>query len=290
MAALVNQALVLTVLMSCLSIYVLSKGKADKFTAEIREYGFKFPYLASMAIYLNEKTNHTSFTRHRRRTRARLADLFGQTRVDIFAVVHHAQKTALSLGLLLLIGVLFALGRADPASWFFGLVLAVLIYYWPDYAIVKQLEQRKRNFLIDLPVFLNTLVLLMNAGLPFSAAIARVVGENRSDRPLFKELRQVLAELDRGKPVTQSYEDLAFRCRVPEITRMVNAILQNIHRGGTSMVYVLMDLGQVAWEKRKDVAKKLGEEASTKLIFPMVMVFAAIAIIVLAPALATMSR
>lgn len=290
MTVLAGQALFLTILMGFISLYVFTRGRAAKYQAEIREYGFRFPLLASMALYLNGKTANRLSSRRRRQARVKLAELFGQKRVDIFTVVHQAQKTALGLGLLLLMGILFSLGRADPASWFFGFILIVLIYFWPDFAVAKQLEHRKRNFLIDLPVFLNTLVLLINAGLPFSAAFARAVRENDSDRPLFNELRQVLTDLDMGKPAAQAFEDLAFRCQVPEITRMVNAILQNLHRGGGSMVYVLMDLGQLAWEKRKDVARKLGEEASTKLIFPMVMVFMAITIIVLAPAVATMSR
>jgi len=100
----------------------------------------------------------------------------------------------------------------------------------------------------------------------------------------------MLSEISAGKPAARAYEDMAFRCKVPEVTRFVSAVLQNLNRGNRDMVYVLRTLAQEAWDKRKDLARKQGEEASTKLVFPMVMVFVAIAIIVLAPAMQSMGR
>ncbi len=38
------------------------------------------------------------------------------------------------------------------------------------------------------------------------------------------------------------------------------------------------------WENRKNMAKKMGEEASTKLILPMMIIFVAILLVVLTPA------
>jgi len=159
-----------------------------------------------------------------------------------------------------------------------------------DRDIEKKLKQRKRDILIDLPGFINTLILLVNAGLPFPTAIEKVVREGAQGRPLYREFSCLLAELKAGKPLNQAYEDLAQRCKVAEVTRFVSTVLQNINRGGPDLVYVLKNLAQEAWEKRKDIAKKQGEEASSKLVIPMVMVFAAVAVIVLAPALMTMSR
>lgn len=149
---------------------------------------------------------------------------------------------------------------------------------------------KKRQILIELPGFINTLALLINAGLPFSSAVHKVVHDSDPDRPLYKEMNYVLADIGAGKPIHQAYEDFARRCRIPEITRFVSTIIQNLNRGNGDIVYVLRTLAQEAWEKRKDIARKQGEEASSKLVFPMVMVFIAVAIIVLAPAIMTMGR
>ncbi|HEX3032296.1 MAG TPA: type II secretion system F family protein, partial [Bacillota bacterium] len=56
----------------------------------------------------------------------------------------------------------------------------------------------------------------------------------------------------------------------------------------SNMVGMLTALSQEAWERRKDIARKQGEEAGAKLVLPMAMVFVAIAIIVMAPALISM--
>lgn len=51
----------------------------------------------------------------------------------------------------------------------------------------------------------------------------------------------------------------------------------------------LMDLSRSLWERRKAICKTLGEQASSKLVFPMVLLFMVVVILVGAPAFMMMN-
>ena len=106
----------------------------------------------------------------------------------------------------------------------------------------------------------------------------------KKDRPLYDELSVVLMEIKAGKSEIKAYEEFAKKCRVPEITKFTSVIIQNLKKGNSELVSILRLQSVECWEMRKSVAKKLGEEASTKLLFPMMIMFAAILLIVITPA------
>lgn len=254
---------------------------------ELRDYGFKLPFLAPLGAFLLDKIPYNF---NDRKTKAKITQLFGTRKAPQFFRIHLIQKITLITVLVVLLALISIIGSVDYSFYIFGLILVLLIPFWIDKELDKKINRRKRAILIDLPDCINTLAVLINAGLPLTAAIQKITRDGSAQRPLHKEFRQLIFEINAGKPVNQAYEDFAQRCKLPEITRFVSALLQNLSRGNADLVYVLRILSQEAWEKRKDIAKKQGEEASSKLVLPMVMVFLAVTIIVLAPALMSMSN
>jgi tight adherence protein C len=63
----------------------------------------------------------------------------------------------------------------------------------------------------------------------------------------------------------------------------------NYRRGGVEFVYALRELSRIIWDKRLALTKTLGEEASAKLVFPMVFIFFIVMVIVAAPAILIMN-
>lgn len=285
----IKQAAALGLVIFSAALIVISRDRSAGYRAELEEYRFKIPFLASAGLYIYARLPW-NFDSYNRKIRAKIADLYGQRQVDAFFTVHMAQKIALVMALAFIFMMVSLLGNVDRSFYFFAVLIIVLVYYQTDAELDKKLKQKKRDIIIDLAGFINTLALMINAGLPFSAAVLKAVRDSDRERPLYKEVNFMLSEISAGKPAARAYEDMAFRCKVPEVTRFVSAVLQNLNRGNRDMVYVLRTLAQEAWDKRKDLARKQGEEASTKLVFPMVMVFVAIAIIVLAPAMQSMGR
>lgn len=270
-------------------LFYSSRNYAIPFDKYMDRYGFRMSVLASLGFYLTERIPYSFNSRYDQRIRGQLIELFGHREIDSYFAVHLAQKVSLTISTLVFFLLVYLLGGAEKSFLVLGFLVAGLVYYWADKELEKKIKHRKREMLLDLPELINTLTLLINAGLPFARAMQKVVSERDFGRPLFRELSYTLAEINAGKPTFAAYEELAQRCKVHEITRLVSAILQNINRGSSDQVQVLKAMAAEAWEKRKEIARKKGEEASSKIVFPMVMVFLAISIIVLAPAMMTMA-
>nr|WP_249866162.1 type II secretion system F family protein [Paenibacillus konkukensis] len=86
----------------------------------------------------------------------------------------------------------------------------------------------------------------------------------------------------------KAMEDFNKRCGVQEVSLFTTTLLLNYKRGGDELVMSLKELSVTLWDKRKSLAKTLGEEASSKMVFPMVLIFMVVMIIVAAPAILTM--
>ncbi|EXX89660.1 type II secretion protein F [Paenibacillus darwinianus] len=184
-----------------------------------------------------------------------------------------------------------ALGSAvdEPALLTMGLVLAVLLPVVRIRALYRQVEERRRQIVQALPDMLGTLMLLVGAGETVQQALFRCMGHGKPDHPLYNELRRTLHSIRNGEPFGQAMEGFGRRCGVREVSVFTAVLLLNCRKGGDSFVLALRELSFTLWEKRKAVARTRGEEASSKLAFPLVGIFMLLMILVGAPALLSLS-
>ena len=82
----------------------------------------------------------------------------------------------------------------------------------------------------------------------------------------------------------ESYENFGRRCNVQVYVRFGALLSQNLRKGMKGLTQMLKLESIQAFEERKARAKKLGEEAGTKLLFPMFLMLAVVLIIVIVPA------
>jgi tight adherence protein C len=106
----------------------------------------------------------------------------------------------------------------------------------------------------------------------------------KRDHPLYVEFRGLLTMLNNRTPFPQAIEWFARRCAVHEVSLFANALLLNYKRGGDELAGTLRTLNAQLWHTRKTALLTLGEEASSKLVFPMAVLFLTVMVIVAAPA------
>ena len=86
-------------------------------------------------------------------------------------------------------------------------------------------------------------------------------------------------------PESEVYLDLGRRINLKSYTKLVTLIEQN-RRTGTKNLRSMLELEMNdAFEHRKTTAKRLGEEAGTKLLLPLFLLLGIVMIIVIVPAL-----
>lgn len=264
---------------------LLFRPRSKQFYGLLREYGFRVMPLFGLGVFIASQLIRRWPQMKGARMQDAVTDLYGKQYSQAMMLIHLAQKVVFAMILILADTFMIGFSSNPAAAAVYGAASLALVLYMADRGLYEQVEKRKRQMLLDLPGILNTLVLLLEAGLPLLNALRKTVTEQGSQRPLQIELARVIAEINSGKSIQKSFEDLARRCRMPEITRFVSIIILNLHRGNDDLSTACMNLAHESWIKRKELVKRLGEEAATKLVFPMVMIFLAIGIIVLAPAL-----
>jgi len=95
--------------------------------------------------------------------------------------------------------------------------------------LTAQVVRRERRILEEFPTIAELLALAVAAGESPVAALDRVV--RRSHGELSADLRDVLAEVRTGTPITRAFDDLASRSGLPAVSRFPEGIAIAIERG-----------------------------------------------------------
>ncbi|WP_136603832.1 type II secretion system F family protein [Paenibacillus dokdonensis] len=209
-----------------------------------------------------------------------------------------AEKTLLYVGemmcyswLLLMMGCLLTLAMGENTGLVIGVVLGILLPAAMIKDMHSKVQKRDHDILIELPELLNKIILLVGAGETVQKAISHCVERKKQEKnhPLYRELIKMTDDLEGGYSFQQSFENFRKRCAVQEVSIFMTTVLLNFRRGGNDFVMALTDLSRVLWEKRKAITRTRGEQASSKLIFPMVVIFVIVIVLVGTPAFMMMN-
>ncbi len=170
------------------------------------------------------------------------------------------------------------------------LVCAAAIFIAKDKELTKEVEVRKRQLLLDYPQFVTRLVLYMGAGMSVRGIFLKFSDEYKKDKKkgkysfLYEEVVRSCHELQSGLSELSVYERFGIRCGLQQYTRLVTLLSQNLKKGNSELLELLKEECSKATAERMAYARKLGEEAGTKLLLPMVMMLLIVMIVIMIPA------
>lgn len=180
----------------------------------------------------------------------------------------------------------------DNSGYFFLLMCtaSVLIFFSKSRDVDKDLEKRKKELLLDYPEVISKLTLYMGAGMTIRKAFFKM-GEDYKRKEAFSKKRYVyeeilllVNELQSGISETEAYVHLGKRCQLQPYMKLSALLSQNLRKGSNDLLAMLRQEAAGAFEERKNTAKKLGEEAGTKLLMPMMMMLCIVMVIIMFPA------
>lgn len=179
----------------------------------------------------------------------------------------------------------------DSSGYLMLLVLltAGLLYWGKGREIDRRLEQRKKELLMDYPEIVNKLSLYMGAGMTIRNAFAKMGEDYKKQqkerrRYVYEEILITCYELQSGRSEKDAYDHFGKRCQVQAYMKLSTLLSQNIRKGSNDLLYMLRQEADNAFAERKSMAKKLGEEAGTKLLLPMMMMLCIVMVIIMIPA------
>ena len=100
----------------------------------------------------------------------------------------------------------------------------------------------------------------------------------------YEEMVNVMYKISGGASEGECYEEYGIRCNLSEYRKFGMMLSQNLRKGTRGLTELLEREAEDAFEQRKNLAKKAGEEAGTKLMIPLFLMLIIVFAIVIVPA------
>ncbi|MEJ7810135.1 MAG: type II secretion system F family protein [Gemmatimonadaceae bacterium] len=165
-------------------------------------------------------------------------------------------------------------------------IAAVVAYIIPVYYIERAVRLRQERLRRALPDGVDLLVLCVEAGLGFDAAILRVAREIRSVHlDLAHELTIVNRKVNAGVVREEALRAMSTRTGVREMQVLVQNLIQS-EKLGSSIARVLRVYAETLRRKRRQIAEQKAAVAPLKMTFPLAgLILPAMFVVILGPAM-----
>jgi tight adherence protein C len=190
-------------------------------------------------------------------------------------------KPSLALGGAML-GLLLFSNSPSPQTFALGLAITAFCYFLPDLLIYNKGIKRQQEIELELPNTLDQMLISVEAGLGFEAAMARA-GQNGTGA-LAQELVRTLQDIQVGRPRQEAYAALAARSSVQDLRSFVRAVVQ-ADKYGIGIAKVLRMQAKQSRIKRRQRAEEKAMKLPVKVLFPLLLcIFPVLFIVILGPA------
>ena len=152
--------------------------------------------------------------------------------------------------------------------------------------------KRKKELIYDYSEVVSKLTLLLGAGMTTRMAWHKIASDDKDNlehgkavrRPVYDEMCETDYNIQAGISELKAYEQFGKRCDTREYMKLVALLQTNIRKGTKELRCLLEEEAADAFEKRKNMAKIKGEEATTKLLMPMLLMLIIVMVIIMIPA------
>ena len=147
---------------------------------------------------------------------------------------------------------------------------------------------RQRQLLLDYPELVSKLLVLLGAGMNALLSIAADYSAEQqkkaAPRAAYEELKRALLLLRAGESESRMYRAFGRACGLRQYMKLASLLEQNQRTGVAALRTILAAEMTLAWEERKNLARRLGEEAGTRLLLPLFLMLLVVMIVMVVPA------
>lgn len=171
-----------------------------------------------------------------------------------------------------------------------GILAGGLLLALEKQEVHKKEKEKQKQMLLDYPEIMNKLTLFLGAGMTVKQAWGKMLTDYEEQkqyagsRYIYEEMRITWHEMQSGITEAKSYERFGRRVNMAVYIKFGALLSQNLRKGTKGLNELLKMEALQAFEERKANARRLGEEAGTKLLLPMFLMLGIVLIIVVIPA------
>jgi tight adherence protein C len=181
------------------------------------------------------------------------------------------------------LGLLLGLLLGSPLNAVIGLAVGTILgYYAPVMWLKQKVDARRVAIQKGLPDAMDLLVIAVDAGLGFDAALARVTDKYKN--ALSDMFAKVLREVSLGRARLEAMDEMGRSSGVDDLHNFIQAIIQS-EQFGTGIGKILRIQADEMRRKRRQRAQEKAAQATLKMLLPMVgCIFPVLWIVLLGPA------
>lgn len=177
-----------------------------------------------------------------------------------------------------------------------GILLALLLTARERSGEKDKEKKREQELLLDYAELVSKLMVLIGAGMTIRNAWERMVKDyedacergRQKRRAAYEEMKQTCHQMANGTPEGTAFRDFGRRCRLQPYLKLSSLLEQNRRAGTKNLRGILQMEMEDAFEMRKNLARRMGEEAGTKLLLPLFMMLGIVMVMIMVPAMLTM--
>ena len=156
----------------------------------------------------------------------------------------------------------------------------------------KRERERISKMMSEYPEMVYRMAMLTGAGMSISGALRKIAGEYAAgkkekrdgEKILFAELLVTCREMEAGVPEAAAYQNMGIRCGLPCVAKFTALLHRYTRSGASGLKQALYEETEAALRERKECARRMGEEAGTKLLLPMTMMLIVVMAMIMMPA------
>lgn len=178
-----------------------------------------------------------------------------------------------------------------------GFLILFWLAIWGCLFGIKAEEKKKRRekltqeLLNDYPSVISLLSILTTAGMTLAQAFERITQDyeknNSVIRPGFEEIKKAYYKQKSGVEEQKTYLEIGQESNLHEYRKLGNLLEQNLRKGVKGLSQLLESELLHAFELKKQLIKRESEKATSKLLFPMMLLLAIVLMIILIPSMMT---
>ena len=172
-----------------------------------------------------------------------------------------------------------------------GIIAAAASFFLPEQRMKEAEEARQRELELGYSGLVSKLCVLVGAGLSVRGAWESIVSDYRHRKAetgekklLYEEMERSLRSLGQGIPEEQMYSRFGRRCGMAPYLRLGSLLESHVKNGTRGFTELLSAEADEAFRERLQLARRQGEEISTKLMLPLLILFALVSAILVIPA------
>lgn len=264
----------------CLLIFLTEKGKYAPIIGGIDEKEYFIKEIFVVGFTMMQKLHIDISSEVMQKKIHKLTELFGKKesrKIAIYDLAAEISYVMVFLPIILLLSVI----AGDTFVLLIGLAVIVFLIVYMEYDKVNKLTKRHETIDREFPHMVSQMALLVNAGMPLREALVK--SSAKSSGILSEEMKTLVNDMENGIPDYVAFDQFAARCGVECVRKFSSLVSQNIKKGSSELADSLLALSSEIWRNRVSAVRMEGEKASTRLLIPILIIFAGILMMVVVP-------